>query len=181
MLTFLINLIYTFHLIFIELPCQLFKKLTGKQSSISFRIINGKLVVVVRTPNGYVFSNSRFGGSPAIMIYIFFGGLIYAEEHLPEGIILHEIGHIVEPAAKVSVTDDFTVMHRSESHPAELAADDFAVRNGGRIGLLSYLINAREDTILEFMESEKVFRDYAEYVVGKFSDFDLRIARLQMA
>lgn len=181
MLTFLINFIYTVHLIFIELPSQMFKKLTGKKSSISFRIFNNKVVVVVRTPIGYVSGDSRYNGSPAIMVPTLFGGLIYAEENLPEGAILHEIGHIVDPAAKVSITDNCVVMHLSESHPAELAADDFSVRNGGRIGLLSYLTKAREDTILEFMESEKVFRDYAEYVVSELTDFNIRIARLQMA
>jgi hypothetical protein len=100
MIYFINKLSGTLHFYGIEVWFLLFNLLTGKKNWV-VRKFNGKTIVFITGTQGSLTTNRRTGGSPALAIPTFFGGIVYAEVGTPDGVVLHEVGHIVEPAAQV--------------------------------------------------------------------------------
>lgn len=179
MFEFFCKLYGEFHLWFLEVPMQLVAWIFGK-ATLSFRFIDGHIIAIVKCKKGKLSTNKRCDNSPALTVYTFSGGIIYAEEDVPEGAVLHEIGHIVVPAARVALHPamNLVAMHGNLSSPEELAADDFAVSNGYGPMLREFLVDMREQSILGNMKLRGCGREEAESIVDGTMDLALRIKRL---
>ena len=176
MLNFLVELYGSIHFYFAELPSQLWKKLKTGKFGLTTIEVEGKRIELAMVPRGSLSSLRRFGGSPSIAMPTLFGGLIYAEEGLPNGVILHEIGHIVVPEARVCIGG--TKMHGKNSAVAELAADDYSKRNGGGAELRRFLIEIKHALIMRLCCTHNVNCTIAEAYIDNNFDFQMRIDRL---
>ena len=177
MLNFLVELYGSIHFYFAELPSQLWKKLKTGKSGLKTIEVEGKRIELAMVPRGSLSSLRRFGGSPSIAMPTLFGGLIYAEEGLPNGVILHEIGHIVVPEARVCVRD-IAKMHCKNSSVAELVADDYSKRNGGGAELRRFLIETKYALIMQLCRTYNVNCTIAKACIDNNFDFQMRIDRL---
>lgn len=175
---FIIKLLGSIHFYFIELPSQLWKKIkTGKTSLKTFKYDNKK-VAVVTMPKGSMTANTRTAGSPAVAVVTLFGGIVYAEEGLPHGALLHEIGHLVVEEAMIKNFTNVAALHGKDSSVEELTADDFSAVNGGAESLREFLIDMKYRVIEDIRQANRITPIMAEEFVAKHFDYDLRIERL---